>query len=178
MGMTRVLPGQALGATTGPRQQSPVRSLLQAAGIAPIGDEVQHDDDLYGGLHGLPLIQLLDRRSFGPHYCAATTMNDRGRLADRTLLKAMSWSASTAITISAVEDAGIIVVTRGGMQRINRHGHLQLPAAVRHGCRILGGERLLAVARPHHHVIVIYTPYALDAMATAYHDALTAGAGS
>jgi hypothetical protein len=155
-----------------------VRSLLEAAGIAPTTDQEQFDDGVYGGLRGLLLIQLLDRRTVGPRYCAATAVTNRGRLADRTLVKTMEWSAATAITIDMLPEAGIIVVTRGGSDSITRDGYLQLPADIRHGCHIRGGERLLAVARPSHNIVVVYTPCALDAMTTAYHDRLTVGAGS
>lgn len=151
--------------------QPPVRSLLQAAGMAPMTDEPPVDDP---GACGLPLIDLLDTHEDRTRYCAATTVNDRGRLADQTPLKVMDWPPETPITISMLPSAGIIIVRRTGPDAVTRQGHLRIPANIRHGCRIRGGDRLLVVAHPHDGVLVGYTAYALDAMASAYHTSLTA----
>ena len=121
-----------------------------------------------------PLVELFDTQANGPRYCAVTTVNERGRVADRTPLKALGWEAGTPVTIAMIPSAGVIVVRRGGTGAVTLQGHLRLPADIRHGCRIRGGDRLLVVAHPAEHVLVAYTPYAIDAMAAAYHTSIPA----
>jgi hypothetical protein len=52
---------------------------------------------------------------------------------------------------------------------VTRQGHLRIPATIRHGYRLTGGERLLIVAHPDEGVLIAYTPMAIDRMTTAYH---------
>jgi hypothetical protein len=147
-----------------------IRSLLQAAGMAPIADESLAEESPFGiSVRGLPLIELRDGNAEGARYCVATTVDYRGRFADRTPLKIMGWEPATSITISMIPNAGIILVRRGGADAVTRQGHLRLPPNIRHGCRIRTGDRVLVVAHLDDGVLVGYTPFAMDAMASAYH---------
>jgi hypothetical protein len=55
---------------------------------------------------------------------------------------------------------------------VTPQGHLRLPADVRHGCRIRGGDRVLVVALRTEDLLIAYTPFAIDAMAGAYHTSI------
>lgn len=145
-----------------------VRSLLHAAGMAPDSDETATtvSADSY---RGLPLVGLLDTQTDGTRYCAATIIDDRGRLADRAALRAMNWNAATAITISTIPRSGIVLVRSRGGHSVTQQGFLRLPADIRHACRISAGDRLLVVAHPDEQALVIYTPFGLDTMTAAYH---------
>lgn len=159
---------------SGPGQPT-IRGLLEAAGMAPVADESRVEECAFGvSGRGLPLIELHDTSAEGARYCVATTVNDRGRLADQTPLKLMDWPPGTPITISMIPSAGILIVRRTGADAVTRQGHLRLPANIRHGCRIFAGDRLLVVAHPGDGVLVGYTRFALDAMASAYHASLAA----
>jgi hypothetical protein len=152
-----------------------VRGLLQAAGIAAANDGLAGEhgvEDL--GARGLPLIELRDAYADRTRYCVATSIDDRGRLADRTPLKVLAWSPGAPITITMMPSAGIVIVRRTGIDAVSRQGYLRLPADIRHGCRICTGDRLLIVAHPDDGVLVGYTQVALDAMASAYHAVLAA----
>jgi hypothetical protein len=153
-------------------QAGPVRGLLQAAGIAPSSGKT--DETMVGRTwRALPLVELIDMSS-GSRYCATTTIDDKGRLADRTPIKALDWTPGTRVTVAMIAPAGIILARRGGPTAITTGGHLRLPADIRQGCRIVGGQRLLVVAHPDDDLLVAYTPMAFDAMATAYHTTITA----
>jgi hypothetical protein len=152
-----------------------IRSLLQAAGMVPIADESLAEEAAFGiSAQGLPLIELRDGNADGQRYCVATTVDYRGRLADRTPLKVMGWAPAVGITVSMIPNAGIIIVARGGADAVTRQGHLRLPPNIRHGCRIRTGDRLVVVAHLDEGVLVGYTPFAMDAMASAYHASITA----
>lgn len=143
-----------------------MRSLLAAAGLAPARDA----ESVWGNAaRPLPLVGLLDRVADRSRYVTATVMDDRGRLADRTALKSLGWQPRQPISISTLPSAGILVVRRGGQDSVTPHGHLRLPADIRHGCRLAAGDRLLVIAHPDHDLLVAYNVFAVSAMLTAYH---------
>ncbi|MBN1174456.1 MAG: hypothetical protein JXA67_19975 [Micromonosporaceae bacterium] len=148
--------------------RSRIRGLLQAAGMAP----TTGDPDAVGEIadRRLPLATLLDLHpDGGSRSCCVTTIDDRGRLADRTPLRVLGWEPATPVTIAAIPTAGIILVRHGGPDRLTRQGHLRLPATIRHDHRLTGGERLLILIHPADDLLVAYTPHALDQMTAAYH---------
>jgi bifunctional DNA-binding transcriptional regulator/antitoxin component of YhaV-PrlF toxin-antitoxin module len=144
-----------------------IRSLLHAAGIATTTEDPTADGTATH--QALPLVTLLNLTSNGSMYCCVTTVDDRGRLADRTPLRVLGWEPSTPTTIAMIPSVGIIVVRLDGPDAITRQGHLRLPANIRHGCRLAGGERLLVMVHPDQDVLVAYTPTAVDRMVSAYH---------
>lgn len=147
------------------------RSLLQAAGMAPVhsGESSLLATEAGADRAGLPMLDLLDNRADGARYWAVTAINDRGRLADRTPLKVLGWNAGTPVTISPIPEHGIVRVHRTGPDAVTRQGFLRLPASVRYACRIFSWERLLVMANAANDVLVLYTPFAIDAMASDYH---------
>jgi hypothetical protein len=141
-----------------------VPSLLRAAGIAPAPRD----------LRPLPLIALFEADVDRSRYLATTTIDDRGRLADRTPLKVLGWEPGRSLTIATLPEPGIVVVRGDGPNAVTRQGHLRLPAEVRRGCRLAGGDRLLVAAHPDHDVLVAYNVFAVEAMLLAYHAGMDA----
>jgi bifunctional DNA-binding transcriptional regulator/antitoxin component of YhaV-PrlF toxin-antitoxin module len=95
----------------------------------------------YGG--GLPLPRLLPPVRRSDLFCAVTPMDDRGRLADRSPIRAADWAPGQPVTISVTHDHRLLIVRAGGPEAITRHGHLRLPARIRHALGLAAGDRLL-----------------------------------
>jgi hypothetical protein len=148
-------------------------SLLRAAGISTVADERSDAEEaVRGPRQQLPLVGLFDTGTDQTRYWTVTTVSDRGRFADGTPLKVLGWAAGTSVTIATIPASGVIVVRRGGTGAVTPQGHLRLPADVRQGCRIRGGDRVLVVAHPTEDLLIAYMPYAIDAMAGAYHTSI------
>lgn len=154
-----------------PADDSHAPSLLQAAGVSAATNEPLSDQPRDPS-PGLPLANVTTTAARS-RYCA-TTMNNRGRLADQTPLKFLGWGPSTPIMITLVGDTGLIVVRRYGPDALTRQGFLHLPARVRRACTLYGGDRLLLLARPMDQLLLAYTPRAVETMTAAFHSTITA----
>lgn len=92
-----------------------------------------------------------------------------GRVAEATVIGALGWTPCTRLSIR--ENGGLVLVAadRQGVFRLTGHGHLRLPATVRHWCGLVAGERLLLAADPTAGLLVVHTPAAVDAMIADLH---------
>jgi hypothetical protein len=109
----------------------------------------------------LPLPSLVPGRTSTVVYGLAA-VDDRGRVADRVVLRSLGWSAGLRLDIH--ETAGVLAVTAdpaGGYQ-ITNQGNLRLPASLRHRCGLAAGDRVLLAADPDRSRLAIYPPAALD----------------
>jgi hypothetical protein len=120
----------------------------------------------HGG--GLPLGQLLAPVPRSDLFCAVTPMDDRGRLADRAPVHAAGWSPGQLVTISATPDHCVIVHV-GGPETITRHGHLRLPARIRHACALSPGDRLLVIVTSTPRLLAVYPMAAVEAVLCHQH---------
>ena len=124
----------------------------------------------------LPLARLApgDRQATAVYGLA--TVDDRGRIADRTVIASMGWSAGARLSIS--EDAGLVILTADprGVFALTRQGHIRLPVGVRRWCALAAGDRVLLVAEPDRDTVVVYPPAALDAMVRQFRDVVAGGA--
>lgn len=118
---------------------------------------------------GLLLVPLFPPMPAPSLYCALTPIDDRGRLADRSPIRAIGWPPGQAITISVVQETVIVVSQSNGAECITRQGHLRLPARVRHICRLTSGDRLLIAAAPGPGVLVGYTMPSLESILLKHH---------
>jgi hypothetical protein len=91
-------------------------------------------------------------------------MDDRGRLTDRPVLRALGWIPGTTLRMEV--DGRVAVVTAGprGSSQITAPGHLRLPATVRHQLGLRPGDRILLAARPAASRLMLYPPATLDAL--------------
>lgn len=121
---------------------------------------------------GLPVAPLQVYPEASSLYCTTTTIDNRGRLADRSFLRVLGWKPGTPVSIT-VRPGQVVVVTRSpGPAAITEQGHLRLSAAVRHTCRLSPGARLLVVGFPDLDVLTAYSTTAVEAMLLNYHAAL------
>jgi hypothetical protein len=93
-----------------------------------------------------------------------SALDDRGRLADRTIMQALGWSAGLRLEIS--ETRGLLVIRPHdhGEFHVTGQGHLRVPAPLRHRCGLKTGDRALLAADPRQGQLVVYPPAALDAL--------------
>jgi hypothetical protein len=118
----------------------------------------------------LPLAVLLTRRTATTVY-GLSALDDRGRLADRTVMRALGWSAGLRLDIR--EAAGLLVIRShaDGELQVTGQGHLRLPALLRHRCGLEAGDRVLLAAFPGQSQLLVYPPAVLDALIAEHHHA-------
>lgn len=106
--------------------------------------------------HGLPLPRLSPPVPQSDLFCAVTPMDRRGRLADRSPIRAAGWSPGQSIAISASRDPHLVIVRPGGPNKITRDGHLRLPARIRHACKLSAGDRLFVAVTATPPMVAVY----------------------
>ncbi len=153
-------------------QQNP-RTQRANADVGSVADRIasaltsaQTHHRTHGG--GLPLAPLFPPMSSPSLYCAVTPIDDRGRLADRSPIRAVGWSPGQPVTISVTHES-IVIVRPGGPESITWQGHLRLPARIRHMCRVSSGDRVLVVISPVTDLIVVYPMVSLGAILLQHH---------
>jgi hypothetical protein len=109
----------------------------------------------------LPLPDLPPQRTSAVIY-GASAIDDRGRIADRVVLRALGWPAGHRLKIG--ESAGTLTVTPDpdGDHHITGHCYLRIPAMLRRRCGLATGDRVLLAADPDRSRLAIYPPAALD----------------
>ncbi|MGH3624181.1 MAG: AbrB/MazE/SpoVT family DNA-binding domain-containing protein [Sciscionella sp.] len=122
----------------------------------------------------LPLAGLPALRSAAMVYGMAS-VDCHGRLADRTVLRALGWSAGQRLGIR--EHGGLVVIHADphAVFRVTGQGYLQLPAAARRWCGLVTGDRVLLAADPARGRLVVHPPTALDALIAGCHADLLDG---
>jgi hypothetical protein len=97
--------------------------------------------------HRLPVPRLAPIRARSTVYGLAT-IDCNGRLAETTVVRALGWASGTRLDIH--ESGGFVLVAadRHGVFRLTGQGHVRLPAAVRHWCALVPGDRVLLAADP------------------------------
>lgn len=120
---------------------------------------------------GLPLPLLPVPTPPPTLYYAVTPLDARGRLADRSPIRALGWRPGQPITITVLRHAIVVTAHPQGADSITRQGHLRLPARIRHACRLNPGDRLLVAAAPTPGVLVAYTMALLESILREHHAA-------
>jgi hypothetical protein len=140
----------------------PMTSLPRRSGGARVG--------------GLPVTPLVVHPPETDTHYVVTAVDARGRLADASPVRQLAWAPGTAIALHVVRGQ-VVVVSRGasGGHAITRQGHLRLPAAVRHACRVRVGARVLIAAHPETGMLVVFTTRLLDGVLRACYEDLIGG---
>jgi hypothetical protein len=127
---------------------------------------------------GLPIAPLFPPVPEPSFYYALTPIDNRGRLADRSPIRAVGWSPGQPPALSVIRETIVVISRPDGVESITRQGHLRLPARIRHTCRLASGARLLIAATPAaKNFIVVYTMPSLEAILLRHHtNALPVGA--
>lgn len=145
------------------------------------GLSLPRSDDLYqpaaagapkGLARPLPIARLVDKTPTSTTRLVVTTMDVHGRLGDRTPVQALGWLPSQPIAFAANAKAGVLVVRRGGPERITSQGHVRIPVRIQHVLKLARGDQLLVAALTQHDLLIAHTLAAVDAMVLAYHSTL------
>lgn len=126
---------------------------------------------------GLPVAELLTFPPETDAYYAVTAVDARGRLADASPVRRLSWAPGTPVALHVVRGQVVVATRNGtpGRYAITRQGHLRLPATVRHACRLRTGARVLVVAHPDTGVLVVFSTRVLDGVLRACFQSLVSG---
>jgi len=114
-------------------------------------------------LPALPLPSLIPRRTAAIVY-GLSTLDDRGRLADRTIMQALGWTAGLGLDITETRGLLVIHSQEYGGFHVTGQGYLRVPAPLRHRCGLQTGDPVLLAADPRQGQLVVYPPAALDAL--------------
>ncbi|HET9653847.1 MAG TPA: hypothetical protein VFP72_00700 [Kineosporiaceae bacterium] len=77
-----------------------------------------------------------------------SAVDDRARLADRAVWRALGWTPGTRRQIRLAGGPVVVEADPGGAFGVTRQGHVRSPATIRHRCGLAAGDRLLAAATP------------------------------
>lgn len=111
---------------------------------------------------GLPLAKPVQRRRISSIYYCITVVDSRGRLADRSALYVMQWSAAQPIDFAVGSETVIITGKKSSVWRITKQGHLRLPPNIRYALGISASDRLVVAADKHAGKLVVGTTGWLD----------------
>lgn len=109
----------------------------------------------------LPLPSLISPRSSSVVYGLAA-VDARGRVADLMVMRALGWVAGLRLAIDEAGGVLIVCPDHHGDCQVTGQGYLRLPAALRHRCGLVAGDRVLLAADAVRCLLVIYPPAALD----------------
>jgi hypothetical protein len=116
-----------------------------------------------GGNGGLPLPSLVPVLTGAGAQFAATAIDARGRLADRSMVRALAWCPGTPLTFHVVDRAVVEISPGIGATAVTARGHVRLPATIRHQCRLRTGDRLLMLIRPGDNRLLVFTAPLVEA---------------
>ncbi|WP_327096995.1 hypothetical protein OIE68_45250 [Nocardia vinacea] len=97
-------------------------------------------------------------------HCATTSIDARGRLGERSTIRALGWLPGQPIAIESDECVAVVTATSESRWSIGPTGYLHLPAAIRHACTLSTGDRALVVSVPRREALVVYP---MPSLATA-----------
>ncbi|WP_426513344.1 hypothetical protein ACPPVO_23640 [Dactylosporangium sp. McL0621] len=106
---------------------------------------------------GLPMPAVPALHSTGDVYCAITTVDGSGRLADRSAVRVLGWEPGDRFDIAVHAGGARAVSTDVGRLRVAANGHLRLPSPTRHLLGIACGDRVLVVAKSEQNALLVYS---------------------
>jgi hypothetical protein len=116
----------------------------------------------------LPLAWLAQRPA-GTLRFGLVTVDTNGRVAETSLTRALGWTDTTRLHIQAYTGLIVVAADEHGIFRLSRLGHLKLPAAARHWCRLGAGDRVLLAADPINSLLVVHPPVVLEELVAGLH---------
>lgn len=112
----------------------------------------------------LPLAAVPAPRPHDAAVYGMAAIDDRGRIADQLVLRALRWDPGTGVDIEVNGGVAMLTARPGGVDRVTHAGRFRLPASVRHQLCLAPGDRVLLVARTAASQLVVYPPATLDAI--------------
>ncbi len=120
----------------------------------------------------VPAIAAMDRADRPRLHLAVSTLDQWGRVADRSTLRSLSWTPGHPVAFETCR-SGLVIVrgsASGSSYQVDSRGYLRLPAEFRHGARIELDDRLLLAASEQPRLLLVYPP---DLACRALWDAAT-----
>lgn len=159
--------GSSTTRATAPATAAPIQRALRPTRTQPQPDGDSRPAGTAGHeppTPGLPLAVFRTSNRTASAYYVVTTIDLRGRLADRSPLHVLDWPPGLRVALSPGADTVTITPQSTAADVITSQGHVRLPARIRHACRLAVGDRLLVVADPDHDRLIAYIMSAVDAM--------------
>ena len=149
-----------------------IPTLVPALALPPRSDHTRSPRT--GSRRPLPVAALIAQRDRSPVYGLAA-VDSRGRVADHLVVQALGWQRGTPLTTLMTGGLILVTATEDGQLAVSSQGRVHLPAAVRHACRIVPGDRVLLAAEPDEGVLVVHPPATIDAMFTRFRNQAMVG---
>ncbi|MFX0577109.1 AbrB/MazE/SpoVT family DNA-binding domain-containing protein [Nocardia nepalensis] len=111
---------------------------------------------------------VVEATPIGELFCAAGTIDDHGRVSDRSALKHLAWYAGQALGFEGDDQFVVVRWLRQGRWSVGRSGYLLIPAAFRHRCNLDPGDRVLLAASRDNDLLVVVPPAVMAAALWAY----------
>ncbi len=165
-GFAPAIAGQAIAAGEAAARATPGASLASQVWAA-----TQPNDAPTARPHGLPLPGPPPTAGSPAAHYTITTMDARGRLADRSPLATIGWQPGLPVSFRVITGGVLVVAAHDGPHAVTLQGHLRLPAPLRHLFRLKAGDRLLVAAFPDPGYLIAHPVTALDQMLLDYHTA-------
>lgn len=107
----------------------------------------------------LPLPRFPDQRGFSSvaTHLASSTMDDRGRLANRSAVRSLGWHRGQTIDFTVADGVITVAEQEDSPRAIGVHDFLRIPFEVRICARIDRRDRVLLVAVIDRRVLMIYS---------------------
>lgn len=128
-----------------------------------------------GSRTGLPPVPTFAAARTRSTVYAITGVDDRGRVPNLSIVSALGWTATSNLDARVTSGLIVVVVAAHAALRLTTHGHVRLPATLRHACGIAEGDRVLLAAEPAEGVLVIHPLASLDAMISNRRPAASTG---
>ncbi|MFF1819733.1 hypothetical protein ACFVWG_20705 [Kribbella sp. NPDC058245] len=115
------------------------------------------------GRTALPLPALAIRRTSTAVY-GLSTIDNRGRLVDTKLMRALAWKPDLQAAITATRGVLIITPDVTASLRVTSQGQVRIPAPPRHLCALIPGDRVFLATDSDRTRVQVYSPAALDVL--------------
>ncbi|RAS58961.1 hypothetical protein C8D87_11614 [Lentzea atacamensis] len=117
---------------------------------------------------GLPVPRPPERVQRSSSRYAFTTIDDRGRLGDRSLIRLLNWRPGTSLKPTVLDGQVIVLSRSAGTAMVTKLGHVRIPAAIRHLCQLRAGDGLLLATSAAHDLLIVCTTSVLDQALVAH----------
>ena len=149
------------------------RAIAAVVPRAGHGDRPSAVDD--HGLRTVPLPELAPTAGPVAPVCAVASVDARGRVSDRSVVRSLGWRAGQRLEIRAVGGSVLVARRDDGVFSLTTQAYLRLPATVRHWCGLSSGDRVLVAAEPARDAVAVHTMPTLQALLVDSHARMFGG---
>jgi len=89
-------------------------------------------------------------------YCSITTLDDSGRLADRSTVRLLGWKPGDRLDIAVHAGIGRVVAADGGRLTVAARGYVRIPAAAQRQLGVACSDRVLVMVQPDQDLLLVY----------------------